>query len=341
MKTEDVEKLCAVAFKKSPLDHLVDYWQTYEDRRRQERAERKFFLARPDLGWHIARNLTFAGKNPATLKKPECRWLRKAMVYIASLEKVRDADPDLEAVAQAHKLDENQDHRAVVRAALLAGDATAESVAAALGLPQPVVEAYDALFFNVLDHKADKEYLQNAERVALTRRGWQYFRPNNFDRQHQALFQTARQGSLQDVLNLIGYGKAGDRTPEAAAGTLMQDILNTAIEWMTANRASCSTPPPLVMQAIDYAKKTTAQTKNESEDYPQSAGVFSAMAYEAIDQDVQAYKADIAAKVGISDPRTLRAAGYTRIVAPLKWTSKKIEGVNMSESYSLAVVKTA
>ncbi len=294
VNTQVIDKLYAVTFRKSAVSHLIDFWESAAERFGQDRAEAQACMDQPDFGWSTALKLILLGKQPAMLKKPECRWLRKAAAFMAARYQVTDGDPDLQAVSEAYRLNENADIRPVLQAALLTCGATAESVGTALGLEALTVEAYDALFFNVLDRKDDLAYLRNAVRAGLTRRGWIYM-VENVDAGHEALLHAGLNGTLRDVLYLAGCGRAQDQADESPAGGMLQTIVTAGSAWLAANRDLGSALPPLVRQAIDIARKTDPGADPDTAN--RSAGVLSDFIYAQLDLDVRAIKAGIEAGI--------------------------------------------
>jgi len=85
-----------------------------------------------------------------------------------------------------------------------------ETVAAALGLALPVVDAYATLYFDVLDRKDDAAYRETAVRAALSRRG-RVYDPDDVNPHEVSLLNTGLRGTVQDVMELasrsgcIGY----------------------------------------------------------------------------------------------------------------------------------------
>ena len=345
MRTANIEALCAGVFRKSAAEYLLDFWETCQDRLRQEREDRQAFMDNPEVGWTIAMELIcISGAMPAALKDPECRWVRKAMEFLRDTN-ARVSDPELQTVCDALTLHCKPDNKVVLRAALLARDVTVDSVAEALNMLPPLVEAYEELFFNVLDRKSDRAYLQDAVRVALTPLGHVYM-ANNEDPLHRELLMTGLNGTLQDVINLVS---GQEQTLEETAQSLTKDVLAEGKAWMTANRGSAATPPPIVKEALDYAKRTTARTA-ETTGEPQSAGEFARMAYEALDLDLMHLKDDLAAKHGL-EPFGQQATRARQVQEPGKkarttfelWETGCVAGFGgpVTESTGLLILEPA
>ena len=320
MKTANIEALCAGLFRKSAAEYLLDVWETCQERHRQEREHRQAFMDNPEFGCTIALKLLgTSGNPPSVLKKPECLWVRKAMEFLKDSD-AKASDPELQTVADALTLHGKPDNQVVLRAALLASDASVESVADALNLPPPVVEAYEALFFSVLDRKSDRAYLQNAVRAALTPPGYVYMAKNE-DPLHRELLMTGLNGTLQDVIGLVS---GQDQPLDDTARQLAKDMLAAGKAWMTVNRGSAATPPPVVKEALAYVRATTARMAAESTGVPQSTGEFSRVAYEALDFDVKFLKDQVAVKLGLT-PFGQQPASNLQVEGPERRARAKFE----------------
>jgi len=159
------------------------------------------FLRCPDYGDTIARQLLYAERTFALLDEPPYLWVRKAVEHLQALGKPPSSDPGLLAVSEANEVKKSADIRIIVQAGLLASDAKAETVAAAVGLAAPVVEAYATLFFDVLDRKNEPGYIQVAVEAALSRPFWLYdaTKVNEADK---CLVLAGLNGTVADVMAL-------------------------------------------------------------------------------------------------------------------------------------------
>ena len=112
------------------------------------------FLDEPAFGWDIALNLAASGQTSSLADRPAYQWVVAAQRYCRALP---DCLPDDRQVADfrralvIHRTPSRW--RFYLKAALLAPDSTAATVAQAFDLDQPVVEAFADLFFNVLDRR--------------------------------------------------------------------------------------------------------------------------------------------------------------------------------------------
>ena len=270
MKPEDIEKLYAATFRKPARSYCADFWEAPDTRFGQERAAARAFKDRPDFGWAMARKLATVGKTPTMLKTPDLRWLRKAVVLIVAPHKLAD-DPDLMAIADARDLHADPDIRAMVQAALLTPAASAKIVAAALGLEPHIIEAYEALFFNVLDRK-DLTYLRKAATAWPAGQPTAYVADTGIAN-HHALLAAGFNGTLKEVLQLAGCSRAADPEAMSPAENLMQKILAAGNAWLAGHREPTALPP-LVAQAIDIAKRSVVRTPDAPDLDHQSTGVF-------------------------------------------------------------------
>ncbi|MEI6674690.1 MAG: hypothetical protein WCO57_05895 [Verrucomicrobiota bacterium] len=110
---------------------------------------------RPDCGWFAVERLSAANMEFPIFPEGKINRLFQAWLWKMWPDLYSD-HPSIAPVRHAHSLHAdgaNLATRTVLNAALFAKDATIEAVAAALGLPEKTVEAYEALFFNVLGNE--------------------------------------------------------------------------------------------------------------------------------------------------------------------------------------------
>ena len=110
-------------------------------------------------------------------------------------------DPELRAISAAHALYEPATRRVLLQAALLTQEAAIDSVAEAVDLPPLVVEAFAALFHDVLGHKDDQAYRQAAVDAALMpfRR---LYSPQLVNPLEQALLHAGLLGTIREVMQM-------------------------------------------------------------------------------------------------------------------------------------------
>jgi hypothetical protein len=157
-------------------------------------------LGRPDFGARIALRYALESTCPKLLDKPPYRWVRAAFRVLAKSH--AGHEPDLSAARQALHWHSRLEFARPLNAALLARDATAERVAAALDIPELPVEAYASLCFDVLDRKGDNAYLQTAARAGMLTERWRCV-PPELDPVAGEIFVIALNGTLADVMEAV------------------------------------------------------------------------------------------------------------------------------------------
>jgi hypothetical protein len=117
----------------------------------------------PNLGWRVGSSI--GKRDPgqsvrisSVLKRHGYRWVDAAIFWKRGGEGAARWVPDVADVSAAYDLHADTETTALLRAALFATDSTPETVAHVMSLPVAVVQAFDALFFNVLDRKEDVIY---------------------------------------------------------------------------------------------------------------------------------------------------------------------------------------
>ena len=154
----------------------------------------------PDFGRIMAMRLVGADQPCRLLEKPPYVWLRKMTELIMVMGKTPILDSDVQVVFEAMELRRSPGvQQSLLHAALLASDATADTVASALGMAEPVVDAYNTLFFDVLDRKTDAGYRQTAMKEALMPRG-DLFAAKYLNPPMASLLVAGLCGTLADVM---------------------------------------------------------------------------------------------------------------------------------------------
>lgn len=117
----------------------------------------------PDFGWNAAMSLYRFGLHRNGFFDGRSQWIHIAAICLERGLDRESPDPRLSAVQWAWKIRHDtklQAMRHTLEGALVIADATREGTAASLGMPLDVVEAYETLFWNVIDRSADLTYLQ-------------------------------------------------------------------------------------------------------------------------------------------------------------------------------------
>jgi hypothetical protein len=173
-------------------------------------------MDKPDFGWSVAVNISMRDYASPLLAEHPFRWVAQGVRFFGiqsgNGDCVKGDSTRLLAIATAHEIYQNATRaRLFLHAALLARDATAASVADALGLDAMTVEAYDSVFYNVMDRKCSPAYLRQALKHGVSRqRGME---PPSKPME-EALLLAGFNGTVEDVFCLAGsdvYGRASRR----------------------------------------------------------------------------------------------------------------------------------
>ena len=236
----------------------------------------------PGLGWAFAKRIVIGGRTYPLVKKKN-RFHRVSAAIALLLAEQRGGAPASEAlvVSQARELDGSPSVRPVLRAALLAVDATLELVATSLKLSVEVVDAYQDLFFNVLDRKDDFEYISklvggdNSPSVAFAR---EQAKVSATD----PLLAVARIGTVQDVMVAAGLSNAEELSSAAVSETLRRNALSAAIAWFADPGNQNKAPSQLVALGLDLVKRMSQQPDQaETADASSGMGAFFASQFES------------------------------------------------------------
>ena len=139
-----------------------------------------------------------------------------------------------------------------LRAALLARDASVETVAEGLEMEAPVVEAYENLFFRVLHLKEDAAARERVMLYSLAERGCKYVAEKENPRDGR-LMRAALRWNLEEILGLIRAG-AGDGGDEGSMADPAEALIRLAADWLD-NADPGSVPPELVRSGLALAAR--------------------------------------------------------------------------------------
>ena len=165
------------------------------------REERKGITELPDAGWVLALRMSSGSRISDLVEQPAYKWVRNAMRFWENPGHARSGGPELLVTYAAAILHTNSINRDFLRAALLTQDATIESVAAVLRLKPLFVEAFEALFFNVLDRKDDHAYRLKVSQWCIALPDQKYD-PEDVNKSVKEFFDTVLHGKLEDFLVL-------------------------------------------------------------------------------------------------------------------------------------------
>ena len=214
---------------------------------------------RPDCGWFVVERLCAANMAFPIFPEGKINRLFQARLWKMWPDLYGD-HPSIAPVIHAHSLHadgSNLATRAVLNAALIAKDATIETVAAALGLPEKTVEAYEVLFFNVLDRRDDAMYLckivyPNHRLVELCDN---YLEETSLD---VLLLRIGYNRGLEAVLYAAGLkdNPTADMTATEAAAALEQAILSTGCGLVGAGLLNGKKMHPAIKATMELVNAT-------------------------------------------------------------------------------------
>ncbi|MCF7673733.1 MAG: hypothetical protein K9N23_01485 [Akkermansiaceae bacterium] len=205
MTTHEIKLLHAAWIRTYEVPPGLDLWSWRIRERNRIRAGESQVMNHPDFGWTMAMDFAMRDCHTDLLAEPPYRWVRHGIALLGSPGIEHGSDPDLLAVHQAMRLDGQPEIRRLLNATLLAFDATVERVAGALAFSVPAVEAYTALYFDVLDRKDDPAFLHTALRAgSVPRRSMEI--PDLVDPVEGVLLLAGIRGTVADVVAMHRQG---------------------------------------------------------------------------------------------------------------------------------------
>lgn len=237
---------------------LEDRWSGESKTGRAHDSGVRALKATPGLGWAFANHIVDGGRTSPLAKKKGFRWIHAAISLLLAEQRGAEPPAEASAVIRARELDGSPTMRPLLRATLLAVDASLELVATSLKLPVDAVAAYQDLFFNVLDRKDDLDYViqivegDNTRSMAFAREQAGVGPANR-------LLAIARVGTVQDVLVAAGLSKAEELSSSAASESLRLRVLVAAVDWFTDPGNHEKDPPQLVALGLDLVKRMSLQ----------------------------------------------------------------------------------
>jgi hypothetical protein len=134
------------------------------------------------------------------------RWFYRCWLLLKDPKGLK-YNTDYDPIREAYIYDQVPEHRATreaLRAMLLSKGATIDRVAKAISVDSEIIEAYECLFFNVLDRKADALYLRNLvyPDTLMEEMVKGYFEKANMG---QILLRMGYNHSFEDVLHFAGF----------------------------------------------------------------------------------------------------------------------------------------
>jgi hypothetical protein len=144
---------------------MVPEWET--PAKHASGREEPAIAKQPDFGFEFARHMAGRDQVESIPGDATFYWIRLAARHLhggkAPGPPCGESDPGLEVVERAIQIHYRPQARCLLQAALFARGADIESVAGGLGLETRVVDAYAALFFNVIARCKDRGHI---ERIA-------------------------------------------------------------------------------------------------------------------------------------------------------------------------------
>ena len=282
-----------------PRPILVDPWERLTKSFGQQKAIIADLKDRPDFGWALAKRLATSGRNSTLLKRPTYRWLRAAVQLLTAGPSASRRLKDVTVVSQARGIHEIDQLRPVVNAALMTRDVTARTVADALHLDVAVVEAYDSLFFNILDRKNDLAYVRkllgsgDSSQLMVSR----HIAPSD----EEVLLSVGFKGTIEDVLRHAGcMGGAGDDSTEDLSNRVLRNLLIAGADWTASPNCLRQSPPAMVAHAIDLVKKSKSDSTQEA---PIQLGMnIGSLMREQLERDAQQIRRGVEECVSVGLP---------------------------------------
>lgn len=200
---------------------------------------RRFHLAYnlPTFGWQAALALSESAHPFVPISKSRSlKWVFAAQTYLRHGEQVANNDK-VKAVKAAYFLftrPEELCNRQVLEAALMTNEGTPASLALTLGMDPDLIEAYEALFYNVYDRQEDHMYLRNM--VYPWTRLEEYFED-----------QLTR-GNLGRQLLRIGYNKGLE------AVLFFSGFRTSVLHGLDENKASATFKKAIMIQGMMLAE---------------------------------------------------------------------------------------
>jgi hypothetical protein len=137
--------------------------------------------------------------------------------------------------------------------------ATVQTVADALKIkPIAVVEAYNDLFFNVLNRKDDLAYLKTI--LGHGRNDSLFIDVSSLPTAEENLLKAGYEGTIDDVLRLSGLVNGGEEeSEEDLSKRVKRQILKRGVNYLNSPDALKKPLPPIVSHAIELVKKAPAE----------------------------------------------------------------------------------
>lgn len=208
----------------------------------------------PNLGWRVASLI--AKRNPDHLKLMQSssitgqhayRWVSAAVTLRKHGERFGKWFPEVADVTAASDLHAEPRITVALKAALFSTNSTPATVAHSMSLSVPVVQAFDALFFNVLDRKDDLLYRR---KIVEDDNGYgrDLIRKISGERDWPDLLKIASEGTLQDVM-VAARISMQEETEDSLVRKTRMDALRAVVENKHGSKS------PLTALGVAIAKE--------------------------------------------------------------------------------------
>lgn len=232
------------------LPALADRWSSHLQPANDTPEGRLALRNDPRLGWRFAQRLAASGDTATLAKIKGLRWINAGVAFLTAGQPTANSSAEFYHVEMANALDDCKTGQ-MLRACLLATDASVEIVAAALKLHADTVAAYHSLFFNVMGRRGDIEFMHGLES-----------RHNSvsFARQQAGLsggdflLAVARHGPVKGVLVAEGMRPGDEESRSAMTEALQRKGVKAATEWLSVPGNAHKEIPPFVALGLDIAR---------------------------------------------------------------------------------------
>jgi hypothetical protein len=206
---------------------MVPEWET--PAKHASGREEPAIAKRPDFGFEFARHMAGRDQVESIPADAAFYWIRLAAQYLhggkAPGPPCGESDPGLEVVERAIQIHDRPQARCLLQAALFARGADIESVAGGLGLETRVVDAYAALFFNVIARSKDRGHtLRIADDLSA---GKDPASGKPLPREQVKISRAAVHLTFEQWMQLIGCGLE-DSTHSTQAEQLLRNLVDLA-----------------------------------------------------------------------------------------------------------------
>ncbi len=211
----------------------------------------------PAFGWYAVELMCDANMSFPIFPEGKINWLYRACFWKNSPQQYENHRSILPLIHAWHLHSDlsNRGAKAILNAALIAKDSTIEMVANALNHPLEVVEAYEALFFNVVDRRHDIMYLRNVAypNTRLEEELENYLVETPLD---VLLLRIGYNRGFKEVLYAAGLQENPEANLTAAEATerFQHEMLVTGCKLATAGFLNYEKQHPVIKATLEFIK---------------------------------------------------------------------------------------